>query len=57
VLKREMKPTQIHMIYLTKEQHLQGRGSIDWLRIRRPETGSASIGCSTSLESCQSETG
>jgi hypothetical protein len=24
VLKREMKPTQVHKIYLTKEQHLQG---------------------------------
>jgi hypothetical protein len=24
VLKREMKPTQDHGIYLTKEQHLQG---------------------------------
>jgi hypothetical protein len=28
VLKREMKPTQVHRIYLTKEQHLQGG---DWL--------------------------
>jgi hypothetical protein len=24
VLKREMKPTQVHEIYLTKQQHLQG---------------------------------
>jgi hypothetical protein len=24
VLKWEMKPTQVHEVYLTKEQHLQG---------------------------------
>jgi hypothetical protein len=24
VLKREINPTQVHVIYLTKEQHLQG---------------------------------
>jgi hypothetical protein len=28
VLKWEMKPTQVHGIYLTKDQHLQGG---DWL--------------------------
>jgi hypothetical protein len=28
MLKREMKPTQVHGIYLSKEQHLQG---VDWL--------------------------
>jgi hypothetical protein len=28
VLKREMRPTQVRGIYLTKEQHLQG---VDWL--------------------------
>jgi hypothetical protein len=30
VLKREMKPTQVHGIYLTKKQHLHG-GGVDWL--------------------------
>jgi hypothetical protein len=34
VLKREMKPTQVHGIYLAKDQHLQG--SIDWL-VKDPE--------------------
>jgi hypothetical protein len=29
VLKQEMKPTLVHGIYLTKEQHLQG--PVDWL--------------------------
>jgi hypothetical protein len=24
-----MKPTQVHVVYLTKEQHLQG--GVDWL--------------------------
>jgi hypothetical protein len=27
MLKREMKPTQVHRIYLIKEQHLHG---VDW---------------------------
>jgi hypothetical protein len=30
VLKWEMKSTQVHGIYLTKEQHLSG-GGVDWL--------------------------
>jgi hypothetical protein len=34
VLKREMKPTQVHGIYLTKDQQLQG--SVDWL-VKDPE--------------------
>jgi hypothetical protein len=29
VLKQEKKPIQVHEIYLTKEQHLQG--NVDWL--------------------------
>jgi hypothetical protein len=29
LLKQEMKPTQVHGIYLTKEQHLQAH--VDWL--------------------------
>jgi hypothetical protein len=29
VLKLEIKPTQVHWIYLTKEQHLQRM--VDWL--------------------------
>jgi hypothetical protein len=29
VLKRPIKPHQMHDIYLTKEQHLQGK--VDWL--------------------------
>jgi hypothetical protein len=29
VLKQEKKPIQVHEIYLTKEQHLQGND--DWL--------------------------
>jgi hypothetical protein len=53
VLKREMKPTQVHGIYLTKEQHLHG-GSIGWLRIQMPGTGSAATGRLMSSESCQS---
>jgi hypothetical protein len=34
VLKWEMKPTQVHGIYLTKDQHLQR--SVDWL-VKDPE--------------------
>jgi hypothetical protein len=34
VLKQEMKPTLVHGIYLTKEQHLQG--PVDWL-VKNPE--------------------
>jgi hypothetical protein len=34
VLKQEMKPTLEHVIYLTKEQHLQGL--VDWL-VKDPE--------------------
>jgi hypothetical protein len=34
VLKWEMKPTEVHMIYLIKDQHLQG--SDDWL-VKDPE--------------------
>jgi hypothetical protein len=34
VLKQEMKPTQVHEIYLTKEQHHQG--NINWL-VKDPE--------------------
>jgi hypothetical protein len=26
ILNREMKPTEVRVIYLTKEQHLQGEG-------------------------------
>jgi hypothetical protein len=47
---------QVHKIYLTKEQHLQG-GSIGWLRIRRSGTGSMATRRSTSLEPCRSGTG
>jgi hypothetical protein len=32
-------------------------GSIGWLRIRRPGTGSVATGCLMSLESCRSGTG
>jgi hypothetical protein len=52
VLKQEMKPTLVHGIYLTWDQHLRGR-LIGWLRIRRPWTGFAAGGRLTSLEPCQ----
>jgi hypothetical protein len=42
-------------VYLTKEQHLQG-GSIGWLRIQRPGTGSVATGRPTSSETCRSGT-
>jgi hypothetical protein len=35
VLKREMKTIQVHGIYLTKEQQLQGEG-VNWL-MKDPE--------------------